>query len=80
MNQIDALGNSITIIHFTHDLNGEWRIACMPGMVEFHRTPYHPAYARSNDVRAVTCPQCKKSGIFQEHTRALDSHRGPARG
>jgi hypothetical protein len=32
----------------------------MPNMSEFHLTPYHPNYQRSNDLRAVTCPACKK--------------------
>lgn len=65
MDQILPSGASITIIHFTYDVGGEWRIACMPNMVEFHETQYHRNYLRSNEPRAVSCPQCNKTETFK---------------
>lgn len=66
MEQVDVHGRAITLIHFTFqpDGRGEWRIACMPNMTEFHQTPYHPAFHRSNDPRAVTCKQCHKTDAY----------------
>ncbi len=56
MDQIGADGKPVTVIHFVHRLDGvdkeqDWRIACMPNMVEFHRTPYHP---NSSVMRGLT--------------------------
>lgn len=65
MEQIDASGQSMTIIHYVFQVGPE-RIACMPNMTEFHSTAYHPSYARSNHTLAVTCPACKKT----EHWKA----------
>ncbi len=87
MDQLRPDGSTITLIHFTHEVDGvptgkedlpgkEWRIACMPGMVEFHQTNYHPNYHRSNDVRAVTCPACKKSGTFISTKKSLETALG----
>lgn len=74
MEQISSNGQLITLIHFTYTvgLGEDWRIACMPNMTEFHQTPYHPNYQRSNDTRAVTCPACIKTSIFKESQRALE--------
>lgn len=85
MEQITATGVAITLIHlFSYEkyvvreeqtmMRDSWRdspghIACMPGMTEFHRTKYHPAYQRSNDPRAVTCPACRRS---HEYNRAME--------
>lgn len=56
-------------IHFISSITGldtpDWRIACMPNMVEFHRTKYHLAYQRSDDPRAVNCPACKKTEAYR---------------
>lgn len=74
MDQISAGGRKITLIHFvyaTDPSGGDWRIACMPNMREFHQTEYHPAYQRTNDVRAVSCPACKKSDVFKQFEGAL---------
>jgi hypothetical protein len=60
MDQITVTGETVTLVHFTHQVGAEWRIACMPGMVEFHQTKFHPNYMRTNDARAVTCPACKQ--------------------
>ena len=59
MDQVSPTGQSTTLIHYVFQTDPE-RIACMPNMTEFHLTPYHLNYQRSNDLRAVTCPACKK--------------------
>jgi len=77
MDQVLITGETVTLVHFVHELvlpplesEGppvpQWRIACMPNMTEFHLTPYHPNYQRTDDARAVTCPACKKSKAFQK--------------
>ena len=89
MEQVGPQGQVTTLVHFTREavvppgdgapegppVSG-WCIACMPNMREFHRTLYHPSYQRSNDVRAVTCPACKKTTTFQERLRALEGGGG----
>lgn len=65
MEQIDAHGRLTTLIHYVHQVDPE-RIACMPHMTEFHLTPYHPNYQRSNEPRAVTCPSCKMTEVYKK--------------
>lgn len=65
MDQFDSMGRSITLIHYVHQVDPE-RIACMPHMTEFHSTPYHKNYQRSNDINAVTCPSCKQTAAFKQ--------------
>lgn len=64
MEQLNALGQTITLIHYVFQVDPE-RIACMPHMQEFHSTKYHPNYQRTNDPRAVTCPACKATGEYK---------------
>lgn len=64
MDQIDPSGNQITLIHFVFQRSPE-RIACMPNMTEFHSTPYHTNYQRTNSTDAVTCPACKQTAEFK---------------
>lgn len=59
---INADGTVVTLVHFECD----GKIACMPGMVEFHRTEYHPNVIRTNEPRAVKCPMCERSTVFRE--------------
>lgn len=59
------------VIHLTYkptgmDEGAEWLIACMPDVTSFRTSSYQPNYLRSNDTRAVTCDQCKKTSIFKE--------------
>lgn len=68
MEQVDAHGQVITLIHFVFQVDPE-RVACMPNMAEFHSTPYHPNYQRTNESRAVTCPQCKRTEVFKQQRR-----------
>lgn len=65
MEQIGAHGQTITLIHYVYQVDPE-RIACMPNMIEFHSTPYHPNYQRTNDARAVTCPACKRTEAYKQ--------------
>ena len=52
----------------------------MPSMTEFHATMYHPNYQRSNDVRAVSCPACKKTKVFNDVQTILTAAlKGPSR-
>lgn len=85
MQQLTPTGQFINIIHFmtmvsVPPLNEDgppvpqWRIACMPNMVEFHQTMYHPNYQRTDEPRAATCPACKKTPVF------LKAMEGYARG
>lgn len=36
----------------------------MPNMTEFGTTQYHPHVLRTNDPRAASCPQCKKTDHY----------------
>ena len=70
MSQITTLGGNY-VIHLTYKPNGldegsDWLIACMPQVVDMRFAPHQPNYLRSNDTRAVTCPECKKTRIFKE--------------
>lgn len=64
MDQIGPLGQKITLIHFVFSAEPE-RIACMPGMTEFHQTSHHPNYQRTNSAAAVTCPACKRTAEYK---------------
>ena len=70
MDQVDAIGRTLTLIHFVYALTDasppEYRIACMPNMTEFHLTPFHPNYQRTNGPQAVTCPACKKTDVYKQ--------------
>lgn len=63
--QLDAYGQQINLIHFVFQTEPE-RIACMPHMEEFHSTVYHKHYQRTNEPRAVSCPQCRATKLFKE--------------
>ena len=66
MEQFNASGQPVTLIHLAYPISAtEWRIACMPGMTEFHQTPHHPNYQRTNDTRAITCPGCKATAVYK---------------
>ena len=73
---IITLGGDYTI-HLTYKHNGldegamtdMWLIACMPHVTDFRTSSYQPIYLRSNDTRAVTCAECKKTNIFKEVQR-----------
>lgn len=64
MEQVDAHGQKITLVHYVFQVDPE-RVACMPNMEEFHSTPYHPAVHRTNDTRAVSCPQCRRTEQYK---------------
>lgn len=70
VNQMQPSGHYVTLIHFVYPTSDasppDWRIACMPNMVEFHSTPYHPNYQRSDDPRAVSCPACKRTEVYKK--------------
>lgn len=65
MDQIDATGQKITLIHYVFQVDPE-RIACMPNMVEFGETAHHPNYQRTNSKIAVTCPACKATAQYRQ--------------
>lgn len=64
MDQVDQFGRSTTLVHYVFRVDPE-RIACMPNMTEFHATPYHTNYQRSNSTGAITCPACKTTEVFK---------------
>jgi hypothetical protein len=86
MNQVQADGSVVTLVHFLYAHAGggstgtDWRIACMPGVTEFHQTPHHPNYQMTNDTRATTCPSCKRTAPFKRAQEALDAALGARRG
>lgn len=65
---IDARGNEITLIHYVFQTDPE-RIACMPNMQEFHLTPHHRNYQRTNAAPAVTCPACMRTDVYKSQRR-----------
>ena len=70
MDQVTPGGYSFTLIHFVYPLSDasppEYRIACMPNMTEFHQTVHHPAYQRTDQAAAVTCPACKRTELYKK--------------
>jgi hypothetical protein len=74
MEQVLQDGGTVTLVHFVFETEPE-QIACMPNMIEFHLTQYHPTYHRSNDTRAVTCPACKRTDIFKRTETVLRDQR-----
>lgn len=60
--QIGYSGERTTVIHFVFQIPE--RVACMPNMTEFGTTQYHPHVLRTNDPRAASCPQCKKTDHY----------------
>lgn len=67
---ITTLGGDYTI-HLTYRPNGldegdVWLIACNPTISNFRSNSYQPNYLRSNDTRAVTCAECRKTRVFEE--------------
>lgn len=79
MQQLLPTGVQITVIHYTYATPMGHRIACMPNMQEFHKTKYHPCYMRSNDLRAVTCPACKRSNFYIEKQGAHNAAQAARR-
>lgn len=44
----------------------DWRIACTPGLQDLHGTNQRlEPWQRSEDVRAVTCPLCKRTQAYR---------------
>lgn len=69
---ITTLGGNY-VIHLAYKPNGldepsGWLIACMPQLrtLNFAHSTAQPNYLRSDDTRAVTCPECKKTKIFAD--------------
>ena len=78
MEQINELGQSVTVVHWMMDTPNGMRVACMPNMVEFHATAYHPPVNRTDDVRASNCRACKKTAEFKSAVERLEAAlRGP---
>ncbi len=53
-------GGGVVSIHLVRG----GRIACMPGLHDLQRLPQH-TLQRTDDLRAVTCPQCIKAAEGQ---------------
>lgn len=66
MEQINAGGTTITVIHFSYNNGSRECIACAPGMYELHATPFHPNFQRTNDPRSVSCNFCKMTPVFAQ--------------
>lgn len=57
-----------TVIHFIHNVGGDWRVACKDG----DRTKFTPALGmRSDDPRAVNCQKCMQSNIFADRIASI---------
>ena len=63
-----ADGSEVTVIHFLfHPEFGAERIACMPGLTIFSSGKFRQVpHIRTDDVRAVNCPLCKKTADYSE--------------
>ncbi len=51
------------LVHFTYKLGNKDLVACIDNKTEYKingTTFNHPGYHLSGDIRAVTCPVCKK--------------------
>lgn len=62
------------VIHFMYAVGGgpmDWRIACMPDVREFHQTAEHPVYHRTDDARAVNCPDCMDQPIHKNWDKQI---------
>lgn len=55
------------MIHFSHQVNKEERIACMPNIKEFKKSK--GTNSRSTDYRAVTCPACMKTRSYLDASK-----------
>ncbi len=64
MEQVDASGQKVTLVHFAFQVYPT-RLSCMPNMTEFGLTPYHPVCMHTNAHQAVTCPACKASATYK---------------
>jgi hypothetical protein len=73
---VTPLGQVVVLIHLSTGMGTEERMACMPNMTEFHQTLYHPNYMRTNDVRAVTCPMCRRTDTFNQCSSILATELG----
>lgn len=70
---VSSHGDKVT--HFTYEVDKIYRIACMPGLTNFGKTIDHPVFANSNDPRAVTCPGCKKTEVYNEIVRIANARK-----
>ena len=58
-----------TFVHLTYTSNGKALAACLGDGTQYKIsgvTHRHPGFQLTGDPRAVTCPDCKKSKVFQE--------------
>lgn len=78
MDQVDQYGRQFTLIHLVFPLSNEspaeWRVACMPNMVELHRTNHHQHHQRTDSWQAVTCPACKRSDVYRAAAQRDGAH------
>ena len=74
-------GSRVTLIHFVYRLprgpfggtavadaagGQRWSVACVPNLLELHAANMRPTpWQRTDDPRAVTCPECKKSEAYR---------------
>ena len=87
-------GTEVTLIHLVFlspvgliegagkplsSLGESWKIACMPNLLEMSQQQNRAApFMRSDDPRAVTCPNCKQSEQYRrgiEQVEALTRRR-----
>lgn len=77
-------GDVMTVVHFMCDIvtppldhEGppipQLRVACMPNMVEFGLTAYHPVVHRTDDPRAANCPHCKRTEHYKRAVERLNA-------
>lgn len=66
--QLQPGGKVITLVHFLYWADGvqntvmhrkRWHVACMPNMLD-------PRMQRTEEPRAVNCPQCKDTAEFKK--------------
>lgn len=70
MNQV-LLPDGRTVIHLHVLIGDRLSVACMPGEVNLGSTPQHANYQMSGDPRAVNCPACEKTTLFERERKRV---------
>lgn len=73
-----ADGSEVVLVHllFTPAF-GDSRISCLPGLKDFSSGKYRQMpHLRTDDVRSVTCPVCKRTDDFKAGSEELRSKIG----
>ena len=59
-------GREIILIHFAVRNGKGYKIACVPGLENFHAFNRGHPWHRTEEVKAVTCKVCKSTAEFKQ--------------